>query len=371
MVLKHRPPFFVAALCAVLTCAAQAQPVLRAPQPDEPLETRWKWALQEAGDNCPRGCWIGYGIRQLMERDSYIGSWRSDQDNRPSLQSLLYGREVEPRPDDNRNAARRALNHLDRQPRQKVMKEIALLFRLDSGGKDLHEITLSNISMAVDLENLPLLWLGTADHTESIAFLDRQYKQAKGISLKEELVSAVGLHRGEKLAAAFLTEVLNSRADGDLREKAVFWLAEQDQSGVLPLLERTARNDADAGVREQAVFGISRIDSEAATERLIDMARHLDNPNTREKAIFWLGQKASQKAAENLEDIAVNDPNVEIQKKAVFAISQLPGDQAVPRLISIARTHKSAPVRNDAIFWLGQTGDERAVDALVEIVRGQ
>jgi HEAT repeat protein len=305
----------------------------------------------------------------MMEENSYTGWYSSHRGQNPTFQALVYGREVEPTPDYGEK--RGGPDSQKRASSQRVMKEVALLFRFDSKGQTLRDVRVSNISLPVDRDGLPLVWLGLSDQPESIRLLRGQYSGTRATEQKEDLVSAVGMHDAADLVLPFLNEVLASKVDDEIREQAVFWLAETKDPSILSLLERTARGDASEDVREQAVFGISRIETEAADELLISLARKLDDRETREQAIFWLGQKASKKAAANLEDIAENDPDIEIQKKAVFAISQLPEDEGIPRLISIAKTHRNAKVRHEAIFWLGDSGDPRAVDVLVQIVRGR
>lgn len=351
-------------LVAALSYEVRAQEIILNPDPGAPLAERWAWAMTESGNVCSRGCWIGYGIQRMMDADSYTGWNVGRSDQHPTLQSLIYGREVEPlasRRDERRRTGASKM----------VLKEVALLFRFDPGDRSLSDIRFSNISLPVNLDGLPLLWLGRAEQSQSIALLKDAFARASMTELKEDLVGAVGMHDADDLVVPFLAQVLAGRDDEVIRSQAAFWLAETRHRDVLPLLERTAGSDVSKDVREQAVFGISRIETAAADDLLIRLARTLDDRETREHAIFWLGQKASKKAAESLEEIAENDPDIEIQKKAVFAISQLQTDEGIPRLINIAKTHRNSKVRHEAIFWLGESGDPRAVDVLVQIIRGR
>lgn len=363
--MKSRSAILMAVLlAALLPTLLHAQPVVRHPDPATPLAERWNWGMQTAKASCQQGCWIGYSIQRWMAPDSYTG-WHTDRRSPlPTLQMLVYGREVEPIL-DRRTVRRRAVVN------ENVLKEVALLFRLDPNDQTIRDVKISNISLPVDLEGRPLTWLGVSDQVESIPVLEKQYARTESAESKEALVVAVGIHDVGELIAPFLISIVESGEPEDVRKQAVFWLAEADDPKVLPALERTVRRDASDEVRKQAVFGISRIDTPPAEDLLIDLARNLEDHETREQAIFWLGQKASEKAVAGLSEIVENDPDVEIQKKAVFAISQLPEDEGVPRLIDIARTHRNPKVRQNAIFWLGESGDPRAVDVLVEIVRGK
>lgn len=333
---------------------AQAQDVIRPADENAALEQKWDWAV----DACSDRCVIGYSFQRLMGRNSYTG-WTGNRRG-PTLQSIVYGHEVEPVParTDRRDGGR---------DEELALKEVALLFYY--GGGSLDEIDVTNISLPVDFEGRRIVWLGVTDQRSSMQLLQRAYAETGSHDLKEELVSAAGMHSADELVVPFLTGILESDVHDDVREQSVFWLAEFEHSDVLPLLERTARADRSREVREQAVFGISRIETSEAEDLLITLARGLQDQETREEAIFWLGQIASEKAAASLEDIVENGENLEIQKKAVFALSQLSADEGIPRLIQIARSHRSAKVRHEAIFWLGESGDDRAVDELVRIVR--
>lgn len=365
----HRTVLTVAALlcAALLPGSVRAQEVIRHPDSAAPFVQRWAWGTERAETACPKGCWVGYGIRRIMESNAFIG-WHTHL-RQPTLQMLVYGREVEPPPTTSR--AQRAAEPSGGPATERMLKEVAILFRFAPNGRAIRDLRLSSISLPVQLDGLPLVWLGPADQPESIRLLQNLYARETVAERMENLVSAVGMHDAADLVVPFLKQVLASDAPGEVREQAVFWLAETRHPDVLPLLERTARRDASGEIREQAVFGISRIETDAAEDLLIDLARHLDDRETRQQAVFWLGQKASNEAVAGLEDLAENDPDVEIRKKAVFAIAQLPEDEGIPRLIRIARTHRDARVRHEAIFWLGESGDPRAVDVLAEIVKGR
>jgi HEAT repeat protein len=118
--------------------------------------------------------------------------------------------------------------------------------------------------------------------------------------------------------------------------------------------------------------GIHGNDKEQAEDAAaVDLLIHVvDNERDRElrrHAIFWLGQMAGRRSLGALE-ATVNGPEDDIQTHAVFAISQRDKDEAVPILMNVARTHPRMEVRKKAIFWLGQIDDERVVAFLKEML---
>jgi len=432
-------------LTLFLTTVGSTQTILKHPNSSQNLEDRWKWAMMKSkGSEYQNGFWIGYSINRLMGENSIIGCFSNDRfGEEKSMSELVYGKkiksQVENLSDDQkvRNAAKRVLEELENpnKPEKKILKEVAFLFRFDNSLKDIREVKISNLSLHVDLDNLPLIWFGKTNDTESVNLLKKQYHKARSDETKEDLITAVALHKTADLVVDFLSEIILSNESNDVREKAVFWIGEHETNKTLKLLIKTAQNDRSTDVREKAVFSISRMESNKADDALIDLAYHANkrqvrekavfwlgqkgspksarilediatndadkeiqqkaifglsqlkddkstdvliklakkhpNRESRKKAIFWLGQKASKKAAETLEDMAANENDIEIQKKAIFALTQLDNDRGIPVLIKLAKTHPSREVRKKAIFWLGQSDDPRAVETLVEIVRKQ
>jgi HEAT repeat protein len=432
-------------LSIFLTNVGLAQRIIKHPNPVQKLGNRWEWAKKQSkSKKFQTGFWIGYSIDRLMGENSYIGSFRSDRyEKEKSLAEIVYGKKIKPQEenltDDQkvRRAAKKVIEELENsnKPDKKILKEIAFLFRFDKPSKDLNEIKVSNLSLLVELDNLPLIWIGKTNDGESVNLLEEQYNKNLSDDVKEDLITAVALHKTSDQVVDFLSEIILSKEANDIREKAVFWIGEHESNKTLKLITKTAQRDRSTDVREKAVFSIYRMGSKKANDVLVDLAYHANkrqvrekaifwlgqkdspraakilgdiatndgdeeiqqkaifglsqlkddkstnvliklakkhpNKESRKKAIFWLGQKASQKAFDTLEDMAVNENDVEIQKKAIFALTQLDNDRGIPVLIKIAKTHSSREVRKKAIFWLGQSDDARALETLVEIVRKQ
>ena len=98
--------------------------------------------------------------------------------------------------------------------------------------------------------------------------------------------------------------------------------------------------------------------------------RSLDG-DVRERALFWVGQEAAEVVTAELIDIAVDEGEQGVREAAVFALSQRSADEAVPALIGIAEGADQAETRRVAMFWLAQIEDERVVDFFERIlVRG-
>jgi len=376
----YHPLFFFLLLTLFFTLLA-AESVIRHPNPQEPLNARWQWALSEAASQ--EEVWIGYSIRRMMHEDSHIGSFHHPpRDEDIPLQELLYGSETQPgqsslsEEEQLRDAAEKALAEIHKQdyPRKKISKEVAILFRLNpapASGSPIRDIKISNLNLAADLKSLPLYWLGEADNAQSLALLQQFFEKENDREIKEDMITAISIHDSPAEVFSFLKGVVNSGEEESIRESAVFWMGQQDSKEALEFLIHTAENDRSGNIREEAVFAISQIEIPQATDALIDLARNSRDPEIQKEAVFWLGQKASEQAESALTNFAYSHGDVEIQKSAVFALSQLSDNSGVPKLIEIAKNHPHPKIRKEAIFWLSQSDDARAVDTLVDILQQQ
>jgi HEAT repeat protein len=411
--------------------------VIKHQSPQESLTARWEWVQNQVG-SMKGGLWVGYSFQQLMGKNSFIRSFEDSRSGRPTLEMILEGKVDLQKEESVSDAAREALQSWDNTDKQieVIAKDVAILFYFNEDKinfNTIHDVKINSLNLPVNLKGKPLLWLGDVSQKESVAFLKDGYKKVKSPEIKEDLVTAIGLHRETPATHDFLSGIIDSDENDDIREKAVFWLGQADNEDALKILVNTIEKDRSDDIREQAVFAISQMKIESATSTLLNLARQAKDSNVREKAVFWLGQQNSQEAMETLkdiiqgdaspevkeqavfalgqmqrpeatdmlidlarnardrgvqtkaifwlgqkasdntnqalEDIAYEDDEGEVQKAAVFALSQLPADEAVPSLIKIAQGHPNSEVRKNAIFWLGQSGDERAIDALVEMVK--
>jgi HEAT repeat protein len=275
---------------------------------------------------------------------------------------------------DIKQRARRERDDLEEKsrPERRVWKEVAILLRYATAAKTgPTQVNMSNFDLPVDLGGLPLVWLGEANDTESLDWLEKTYRASPAKEVKEQLLAAVGIHQDPALTVPILAAVLKSREPEDLRRNATFWLSQQDSKKAYELLLETAKKDRSREVREGAIFGISQMGLEESVDGLIGLAKSADDEEVRKQAIFWLGQKASTKATETLKAMAYEGGETKIQEQAIFALSQLPGKEGVDELIKVAKTHPDAELRKKAIFWLGASGDPRALEVLVEIIKGK
>ncbi|MCH8127815.1 HEAT repeat domain-containing protein [candidate division KSB1 bacterium] len=358
----------------------QAQDVVKYPNQNDDLSKRWTWAEREAKSGKYRnGVWIGYSIQRLMGENSHIGSFSRDYQDKITLEELIYGKKADPdeKLSDKEIIERTIKETLDelkdeKKEERKVLKEVAILFRYESNSKrfeDVKKTKVTNLTLHVNLDELPLIWLGQIEHENSLEFLQDFAEGVTSVEMKKRFTMVIGIHDANKRSIAILKEFATKDEHAEVRKSASFWLGQTHHKEALDILKKIIQSDRSSNVREHAVFAISRMRSQESTDVLIDLAQKSKDFEVRSKAIFWLGQKASRKAEKALEDLVYSDDETKVRKKAVFALTQLPHNKGVPHLIRIAKTHPNIKVRKQAIFWLGQSKDPRAFETIVELIR--
>ena len=150
----------------------------------------------------------------------------------------------------------------------------------------------------------------------------------------------------------------NPDPDLEVRRQAVFWLSEVDGEESLEALEAILETSGDAEIQERAIFALSQHDSPRAATLLGEYARRTNAPDhLRERAIFWIGEtEGGGPAIRSLYPTLGSDA---LKEQALFAASQAVDDDPAMRewLLERARDRgESLEVRKKAIFWAGESG---------------
>ena len=197
--------------------------------------------------------------------------------------------------------------------------------------------------------------LRNVDSDKALDALLNLYKRTSHNAIRKEIIFALSESRSPK-AEAKLVEIAQATAEPNMRKEAIFWLSQKSTAKeTIQLLETIALEDVHRDVREKAVFALAEMKAGSGTEALGRIAQQAKDTHTRKQAIFWLGQKArSDEAIAFLKNTAEKDTDVDIAKGAVFALGEAPDGRGVKALRSIVETMKNPKVRQEAIFWLSQ-----------------
>lgn len=183
--------------------------------------------------------------------------------------------------------------------------ELVVLARVEA--KTLVELRAVSVDCDVDAAGMPLVWLGSVNPEQSVAWL-----------------------------SSVIADVLSGRRGDRLMDPALSALGQHASS--------------------------------AAGQALIALARTGPTTRVRGQALQWLARHASAQAGPAIADAIERDPELEVKRRAVMALGQMPRDEGVPLLINVARTHKSTEVRRQAMQTLGQTNDPRALAFFEQIL---
>jgi hypothetical protein len=236
-----------------------------------------KWAQARAravSEGWVRGVWIGYAVNR---RGMDVDGVRSNSDGEGSgteetLSTVLA----------------RPGGGVVRMGDLPAASQVVLLFRLGGGGDAVPRVMkIRTPESPADLDDAPLVWLGTAPDGESLALL-RDLYASTGPEVRREMAAAASLHGEGAGALAFVRTVLDTEPVPEVRAQAAYWLQYQRTHGAMALMERTARRDSSVKVREEAVTGIAKTASPEGWRVLALIARTAPSAATREEAGDWL-----------------------------------------------------------------------------------
>lgn len=180
---------------------------------------------------------------------------------------------------------------------------------------------------------------------------------ACSVEMREKAVFLLAQHaRGDQVE--LLLDVVRNDPSPDVRAKAVFWLSQVPGERTVEALNDILMNSQDRELQEKAIFALSQHNSERAAQILRDYAMRENAPlELREKAIFWIGQQGRSSSAEFLKQLFANTREPELKEKIIFSISQMKSDENARWLLDLAVNQgETVEVRKKAIFWAGQMG---------------
>ncbi|MBD3413381.1 MAG: hypothetical protein GF421_02995, partial [Candidatus Aminicenantes bacterium] len=322
---------FVAGFALSGWAFSQEPTVYKINAPEKTLENRLQQGFQKVqAQNIKGSFWIGYSISKLMPENVYyfswnrmtgVGHWRHSP-SEPTLQDLLQGR-MNPINSEQKlkEYTQEVLNRMDRKEVPEVEKKISVLFKQKSVNSQPQEIYLCSLDFPFELDDLPLIWLGEAEDEESLKLLWSVYQNSSLVSLKEDVINAVGMHEASESVIPLLESVLNETNEPELREEAASELGDHSHQRAVELLLRTAMQDQNLEVREEAASALEDIDLPESVDALITIARKSPDFSVKEEAVESLGEKAVARVGENLSRLASEETEtVRLQKIALEAL---------------------------------------------------
>lgn len=158
----------------------------------------------------------------------------------------------------------------------------------------------------------------------------------------------------------------------DVQMAALQALIQMDSGRALPILRKVlSRRDAkSAELREQAVFLVAQKQTKESQSILIDLIKNDPSPEVRSQAVFWLASIPGEESLDAILDVVRTTPVEDLQENAVFALTRHQSPRARQALKTLALDPKASDhVRQQAVFWIGQSsdGDASSMTFLKEI----
>lgn len=368
---------------ALLSSFLHAESVTPCPQQDLSLNQRWDWAQKEAQRrHFQNGYWVAYSIDRLMgSREFFISGARMSfdsvhSDRRPSLSEIILGKKEPAEPEESvdqrvKRAAKEALEDIDHQRTsdKKTLKGIAVLFEF-RGNESFVPASLEmlNMSLATDLQNRPVLWLGKAADAESLSLMQQLYPLCSD-NVKDDLLDGISAHDNPAVAFAFLQKILVSDAPDHLRCTAASAIGEIETEQSVSLLLSVCRKDRSNRVREDAMDALGEIALPSAGAGLMEIAKSGPSRELRKEALDRIAEDASPQELKEIEALILGDPDREIQERALYALADNGSDDAIAALNQVALNDADENLQKAALYALGDLEDGKGIPYVAEIAR--
>lgn len=156
--------------------------------------------------------------------------------------------------------------------------------------------------------------------------------------------------------------------NGDLREKAIFWLGQRHGTENTEFLRGLYSRLTNSDLKEKILFSLSQQKGAGNEQWLMNIAVNpKEDIELRKKALFWAGQ--SGVPISEMSKVYDRMGDSEMREQVIFVLSQRQRDPAaMDKLFDIAKNEKDPELRKKAIFWLGQSRDPRVQQFLIDLI---
>ena len=154
------------------------------------------------------------------------------------------------------------------------------------------------------LRKKAIFWLGEHAETDEIlqALRDFAMNEPDAEIANQAVFSLSEAPDGKGMGT--LREIAKNHPNAEVRKKAVYWIGDNAQSeDDIAFLMSVSEQDPDPEIRDHAVFAIAEADDSLGLPMLIQIAKTHKNISVRKKAIFWLGESEDPRAREALMEI--------------------------------------------------------------------
>lgn len=266
-----------------------------------PLLTR-VLARRDPGSVCLRRKAV-FLVAQAAEGDAakiLVGAARNDPDAEVRKQAVFWLSQVDT------PEAVAALDSIARRTGDPELQERAV-FALSQqndarANQSLREIA-ERKDMPRSIREKAIFWLGQSEKNGG-SYLRGLYDRLDDDELRDKVIFGISQSNTAEDRRWLLEMAKSPKSSIELRKKAIFWLSQSGSSATE--LAAIYASVTEPELKEQAIFALAQCEDSTVVDRLVDIARKDPNPEMRKKAIFWLGQSDNPRAAQYIEQI-LND----------------------------------------------------------------
>jgi HEAT repeat protein len=250
--------------------------------------------------------------------------------------------------DDAKRNLIRLVMKFDKEEQEKY-KEHLLLYERQTGSRALAELRERESALTAARSSLAYV-------DGRIASTHPYNKISEEDELKESAIQAISQRGGKKAAAKLRSIAMDDKQSQRVREKAMFWYAQMDETTAKDLQEMFS-STSNEHLREKLIFNVSQKSGKEATEMMVKIFKNKGlSSRLREKALFWISQSKPQYFAASIKDILKStEGDTRLREKLMFSIGQSQMKEKNDYLFRFATDqNEDNRIREKAIFWLGQ-----------------
>ena len=229
---------------------------------------------------------------------------------------------------------------------------------------------IANFAFPMFFNDWPVAWLGSPTEDESIAQLERLITSDAQPRLRVDLVSAIGLHANERVAAPALVRLLNEQRLGEqLRAESADWLGHQPTREAIAALAAASRRDESVALRKRAIFAFAHMKVDVASDTLRVFAERLSERDAKLAAIDALGHRLDGETVTFLANRARAESDAGMRDAYINALGHMERNLGLPALVAMAESRDDQSLQRKAIDALGGMDDANAVAALLRVAQ--
>jgi len=219
----------------------------------------------------------------------------------------------------------------------------------------------------LEVRRQAVFWLSELPGEATLATLSELVNGAGDRELRERAVFAIAQHESPEAMSLLEGLAGNEALDLELRNRAIFWIGDEGEEQALPFLTRLYEQLTNEELKRQVLFAVSETDADGAAEWLLSRAEDEGaSVELRKQALFWAAESGVSATALGSMYARFEDP--ELRGQLIWLIADQGGEGSLESLLDIARNDPDPEMRRTAVFWIGDSDDPRAAEFLLELL---